>query len=66
MAFSSIEIRLGGLSVAFQTELEYPDGLYDMTNRALNIFKEGLENASVKGIDITTMTLNTGFEEDDF
>jgi hypothetical protein len=66
MTFSSIEIKLGGLSVSVQTELTYPDGLHDMTSRALEMFHETIEAATTKGIDITTMTLHTGIDEEDF
>ena len=66
MAFSSIEIRLGGLSISVQTELTYPDGLHDLASRALTMFHETVETATEKGIDITTMTLNTGVDEEDF
>ena len=39
MAFSSVEIILGGLSVNVQTELTYPDGLDDLVSRTLTTFK---------------------------
>ena len=64
MAFSSIEIRLGGLWVSLQTELIYPDGIDDLTARALFVFKEGVALAKANDIDITVMSLMTGYPED--
>jgi len=63
-----VEIRLGGLVVSIHTELNYPDGLDDLTARSLIIFKEGVELAKKNDIDITTMTLHTSDygDEDDF
>ncbi len=68
MAYSSIEIRLGGLSISVQTELTYPDGLDDLAARTLSMFKEGVETAKKNEIDITTMTLHTSAygDEDEF
>jgi hypothetical protein len=68
MAYSGVEIRLGGLVVSIHTELNYPDGLDDLTARSLIIFKEGVELAKKNDIDITTMTLHTSDygDEDDF
>jgi hypothetical protein len=67
MAYSGVEIRLGGLVVSIHTELNYPDGLDDLTARSLIIFKEGVELAKKNDIDITTMTLHTSDygDEDD-
>ena len=67
MAYSGVEIRLGGLVVSVHTELNYPDGLDDLTARSLIIFKEGVELAKKNDIDITTMTLHTSDygDEDD-
>ena len=67
MAYSGVEIRLGGLVVSVHTELNYPDGLDDLTTRSLIIFKEGVELAKKNDIDITTMTLHTSDygDEDD-
>jgi hypothetical protein len=64
MAFSSIEIRLGGLWVSIQSELNYPDGIDDLTSRALLMFKEGVKTAKANDIDITVMSLLTGYPED--
>jgi len=68
VAYSGVEIRLGGLVVSIHTELNYPDGLDDLTARSLIIFKEGVELAKKNDIDITTMTLHTSDygDEDDF
>jgi hypothetical protein len=67
VAYSGVEIRLGGLVVSIHTELNYPDGLDDLTARSLIIFKEGVELAKKNDIDITTMTLHTSDygDEDD-
>ncbi len=64
MAYSSIEIRLGGLWVSIQSELNYPDGIDDLTSRALFMFKEGVKTATDNKIDITVMTLETSLPED--
>jgi hypothetical protein len=64
MAFSSIEMRLGGLSISVQTELNYPDGLDDLTARTLVLFKEAMNTAKEQNIDITVMSLLTGFPEE--
>ena len=64
MAFSSIEIRLGGLWVSLQTELTYPDGIDDLASRALLMFKEGVNTAKENDIDITVMSLQTYMPED--
>ena len=64
MAFSSIEIRLGGLWVSIQSELTYPDGIDDLTSRALMMFKEGVNTAKENNIDITVMSLMTSYPED--
>jgi hypothetical protein len=67
MTYSGIEIRLGGLVVSVHTELNYPDGLDDLTARTLTLFKEGVQTAKENNIDITTMTLHTSDygDEDD-
>jgi len=64
MAYSSIEIRLGGLWVSIQSDLTYPDGIDDLTSRALMMFKEGVNTAKENNIDITTMSLHTSIPED--
>lgn len=64
MAYSSIEIRLGGLSVNTSTELTYPDGLDDLCARTLSLFKEGLITAKENGIDITVMTILSDYGDD--
>ena len=68
MAYSGVEIRLGGLVVSVHTELNYPDGLDDLTARSLAMFKEGIQFATENNIDITKMTLYTtdSDDEDDF
>jgi hypothetical protein len=63
MAFSQIEIRLGGLSVNTQTELTYPDGLDDLCGRTLKLFKDGVTVAKENDIDITVMTFLTEYLE---
>ena len=65
MAFSSVEIILGGLSVNVQTELAYPDGLDDLAARTLSVFKEAVATAKANEIDITVMSLHTDFSEDE-
>jgi len=66
MAYSGVEIRLGGLVVSVHTELNYPDGLDDLTARSLVLFKEGVDIAQKNNIDITTMTLhNTDYGDED-
>ncbi len=67
MAYSGIEIRLGGLVVSVHTEMAYPDGLDDLCARTLTLFKEGVQTAKENDIDITTMTLHTSDygDEDD-
>jgi hypothetical protein len=65
MAFSSVEIILGGLSVNVQTELTYPDGLDDLTARTLAVFKEAVATAKANDIDITVMSLHTDFADPD-
>lgn len=67
MAYSSIEIRLGGLVVNVATELSYPDGMDDLCARTLSIFKQGVSTAKENDIDITTMTLHTSdYGDDDY
>ena len=65
MAFSSIEIILGGLSVNVQTEINYPDAIDDLCNRTLTVFKEAIATAKANDIDITVMSLHTDFSDDD-
>jgi hypothetical protein len=65
MAFSSVEIILGGLSVNVQTELAYPDGLDDLAARTLSVFKEAVATAKANEIDITVMSLHTDFSDDE-
>ena len=65
MAFSSVEIILGGLSVNVQTELTYPDGLDDLVSRTLTTFKEAVATAKANDIDITVMSLHTDFSDYD-
>ena len=66
MAFSSVEIRCGGLVVNVQTDLQYPDHLDDLCARSLNLFKEGVSTAKANNIDITVMSLHTSDYGDDF
>ena len=63
MAFSSIEIILGGLSVNVQTELTYPDGLDDLCARTLTVFKEAVQTTRANEIDIMVMSLHTDFPD---
>ena len=65
MAFSSVEIILGGLSVNVQTELTYPDGLDDLAARTLSVFKEAVATAKANEIDITVMSLHTDFSDEE-
>ena len=65
MAFSSVEIRCGGLVVSVQTELAYPDGLDDLCARSMTLFKEGVKTAKDNDIDITVMSLHTTDYGDD-
>jgi hypothetical protein len=65
MAYSSVEIMCGGLSISVQTELTYPDGLDDLCARSLTLFKEGVATAKANGIDITVMSLHTTDYGDD-
>lgn len=64
MAYSSIEIRLGGLWVSVQSELAYPDGIDDLSSRAIFMFKESINTAKANDIDITVMSLMTSYPED--
>ena len=66
MAYSAVEIRLGGLVVSVSTEMSYPDGMDDLCARTLSIFKEGVNTAKANDIDITTMTLHTSDFGDDY
>ena len=65
MAFSSIEIVLGGLSVNVHTELTYPDAIDDLCARTLSVFKEAVATAKANDIDITVMSLHTDFADPD-
>ena len=65
MAFSSIEIVLGGLSVNVQTELTYPDAIDDLCARTLSVFKEAVATAKANEIDITVMSLHNDFSDDE-
>ena len=57
--YSQIAIRCGGLTVELGTETEYPDMIDDLTNRALNVFKEAITAAKENGVDIGNMRLIT-------
>lgn len=59
MAYSSIEIRCGGLIVNIATELAYPDAMDDLCTRTLNLFKEGAAVAKENGVDISDMRMIT-------
>jgi len=63
--YTHIEIRCGGLIVAFGTEAEYPDLVDDLAARTLNMFKESVAVAKENGIDITDMRLITADYGDD-
>jgi hypothetical protein len=65
MAFSSVEIVLGGLSVNVQTELTYPDAIDDLCARTITTFKEAVATAKANDIDITVMSLHTDFSDDE-
>ena len=65
MAYSSVEIRCGGLSVEVSTEITYPDALDDICARTLTLFREGVRTAEEHGIDITVMSLHTTDYGDD-
>ena len=64
--YTHVEIRMGGLHVAIGTEAEYPDMVDDITNRALNTFKEAVNTAKANNIDITDMRLITSDYGDDY
>jgi hypothetical protein len=66
MAYSSIEIRCGGLVVNIATELAYPDAIDDLCARTLNLFKEGANVAKENGVDISNMRLITADYGDSF
>jgi len=59
MAYSSVEMRCGGLVIAVGTELAYPDAMDDLCARTLNLFREGAATAKVNDIDISNMRLIT-------
>ena len=63
--YTHIEIRCGGLLVAFGTETEYPDLVDDLAARTLTMFKESVAIAKENGIDITDMRLITADYGDD-
>jgi len=64
--YSQIAIRCGGLTVELGTETEYPDMIDDLTNRALNVFKEAITAAKENGVDVSNMRLITVEHGDDF
>lgn len=67
MAYSHVEIRMGGLQVAIGTEATYPDMVTDITNRCLNVFNESVKTAKENGIDIADMRLiTTDYGDDDY
>lgn len=66
MAYSSVEIRCGGLVVNVQTDLQYPDHLDDLCARSLSMFKEGVATAKANNIDITVMSLHTSDYGDEY
>jgi len=59
MAYSSVEMRCGGLVIAVGTELAYPDAMDDLCARTLNLFREGAATAKENDIDISNMRLIT-------
>jgi len=64
MAYSQIEITLGGLTVSVSTELSYPDGIDDLCTRGLAVFKECMNTAKANNVDVTVMMLHTTLPED--
>lgn len=66
MAYSSIEIRCGGLVVSIGTELAYPDAMDDLCSRTLNLFKEGAAVAKENDVDISNMRLITSDYGDEY
>lgn len=64
--YSQIAIRCGGLTVELGTETEYPDMIDDLTNRALNVFKEAFTSAKENGVDVANMRLITSDYGDDY
>jgi hypothetical protein len=64
--YSQIAIRCGGLTVELGTETEYPDMIDDLTNRALNVFKEAMVAAKENGVDVSNMRLITADNGDDY
>jgi hypothetical protein len=65
MAFSCVDITLGGLTVQVQTELTYPDAMDDLCARSLNVFKQAVATAKANDIDITVMSLHTDFSDEE-
>lgn len=63
MAYTQIEIRMGGLCVNVATELSYPDAMDDLCARTLTMFKESVDIAKQNEIDITDMRLITSEED---
>lgn len=66
MAYSSVEMRCGGLVIAVGTELAYPDAMDDLCARTLNLFREGAAIAKENDIDISNMRLITTDYGDEF
>ena len=67
-SYTHIELRCGGLVVQIGTEIEYPDLVDDLANRAITVYKEAMAHAKENGIDVSDMRLITtdyGDEEDD-
>ena len=65
-SYTQIEIRCGGLVVQLGTEIEYPDLIDDLSNRALNAFKDSMAHAKENGIDIADRRLITTDDGDDY
>ena len=64
--YSQIAIRCGGLTVELGTETEYPDMIDDLTNRALNVFKEAMTAAKENDVDVSNMRLITSDYGDEY
>jgi hypothetical protein len=65
-SYTQIEIRCGGLVVQLGTEIEYPDLIDDLSNRALNAFKDSMAHAKENNINIADMRLITTDYGDDY
>lgn len=65
MAYSSVEMRCGGLMITVSSELIYPDALDDLCARTVVLFKEGAAVAKANGVDISNMRLITSDYGDD-